>query len=59
MIGQGSSLKPAMFKGMPICQVCFGRSEDEIHVTIDDFAERRNDYDVTENGFSWSGDSGD
>jgi len=56
MIGQGSSLKPAMFRGKPICKVCFGRSDDEIPLTIDDFAEKRNDYDNDLGGFSWSSD---
>jgi hypothetical protein len=56
MIGHGSALKPAMFQGLPVCKVCFGRSEDEIQLSIDDFAARRNDYDGTIGGFSWSED---
>jgi len=55
-IGHGSALKPAKFKGMPVCKACFGRSEDENPLSIDDFAERRNDVDYDTGGFSWSND---
>ena len=56
VIGHGTALKPAIFKGKPICQECFGRSEDEVPLTIDDFAERRNDTGYEAEGFSWSSD---
>lgn len=58
MIGCGSSLKPAVFKGKPICQSCFGRSDDEEPVTIDSFAEKRTDSGYDTGGFSWI-DNGD
>ena len=59
LVGCGTSLEPAMFQGKPICKVCFGRSEDEEPLSIDTFAERRNDYDSTMEGFSWSSDGDD